>query len=464
MAALLALPSISLAQFEDDSSGYASICRKGLGVSSVTCQPGLSPSITVPLPDNATSVGRGSNVTVKDGASFGVLSVANRDFVAVSTTVFLGDDDPTVAATASRTKAAFSVGSNVTSKYLSGSKIGQDIPNSIFNRQIINVAASTEDTDAVNVSQLKYVYGLIQENGAWNLTTNGDATTSATVNPGDTVDFSPVGTNIEIDNTDKAVSIGLARNLNKIQSIQLFNATDVDTIKIDGDAGHITGLTNKILTVTGFATLGRAATEEQLKVVNDTANMGWNISANGGTSAKVAPGGLVDFKNTDNNIVIMQTGTNMTFNLSPDLKIAKSITTNNFFAKGETKLGDNFWVTKEGDVHYDGPIDQSTHIVNKEYVDNSIGDIGEIANKGWNLSTNGGPVEKVAPGATVDLANTDGNIVITQTGTKVVHNLSDNLKVAKSITIGGGTMVVNEGSVTIKEGTTVDMGVTVLPM
>src|SRR3546814_13734832 len=37
---------------------------------------------------------------------------------------------------------------------------------------------------------------------------------------------------------------------------------------------------------------------------------GWNVSAQGGASGNVAPGGLVDLSNTDGNINIARSGTN----------------------------------------------------------------------------------------------------------------------------------------------------------
>ncbi|CAM5212310.1 hypothetical protein OURE66S_03091 [Oligella ureolytica] len=68
------------------------------------------------------------------------------------------------------------------------------------------------------------------------------------------------------------------------------------------------------------------------------------------------------------------------------------ITTNNLTVNGETRLGDNFYVTNEGDVHYDGPMTGDTHIVNKSYVDNKT---GELTNAGLNFAANvGGPIHK----------------------------------------------------------------------
>lgn len=81
------------------------------------------------------------------------------------------------------------------------------------NRQIINVAAGTEETDAVNVSQLKKVSDTA--NAGWNLYTNGVATK---VKPGDYVGFSG----------DKNISV--SHDGNKVQ-VKLNENIDVNSIK-----------------------------------------------------------------------------------------------------------------------------------------------------------------------------------------------------------------------------------------
>ncbi|MDO5667480.1 MAG: YadA-like family protein [Alcaligenaceae bacterium] len=301
-----------------------------------------------------------------------------------------------------------------------------------------------------------------------------------------------------------------ANSTDAINGSQLFATNKVianvanSTVTILG--GNATLTENGTITMTNIGDTGENTVHDAIKKVSgDVTNVeiiaskGWDISANGELKANVAPGGLVDFNNTDTNILVTRTGTNITHDLSADLKIDNSVTiggdtnnqtiikqgdvtsntvnTTNLTVSGETKLGDNFWVTNQGDVHYNGPITADTHIVNKHYVDNII---GETSAKGWNLSANGGVATYVAPEATVDFSNTDGNIVVTQTGTNMAFDLSDNVQIGESITIGGdttnqtvinqgnittntmnvggNTMVVNEGSVTIQEGTTVNMG------
>lgn len=173
-------------------------------------------------------------------------------------------------------------------------------------RRIINVKAGVNDTDAVNVSQLKGVETIA--NKGWNLTTGGvpDATQ---VKPGDTVDFSG-DTNISVSHKGTDVSIALKDTL-----MLGSNATDgyvtVDGVKgtvwaghavsagnvnMDGDSGEITGLTNTTLNSKDFATTGRAATEEQLKLVKNQAD---SAATEASKHSKVVNGSNITVEETD---------------------------------------------------------------------------------------------------------------------------------------------------------------------
>ncbi len=76
------------------------------------------------------------------------------------------------------------------------------------NRQIINVAAGTEDTDAVNVSQLNAVKETA--NKGWNLSTNGGE--ASKVAPDATVDFSG-DKNISVSHDGTKVQVELNKNI-----------------------------------------------------------------------------------------------------------------------------------------------------------------------------------------------------------------------------------------------------------
>ncbi|OLL53329.1 hypothetical protein AT239_02125, partial [Bartonella henselae] len=97
-------------------------------------------------------------------------------------------------------------------------------------RQIIGVAAGTEDTDAVNVAQLKALRGMISEKGGWNLTVNNDNNT--VVSSGGALDLSSGSKNLKIvkDGKKNNVTFDVARDLT------------LKSIKLDGVTLNETGL------------------------------------------------------------------------------------------------------------------------------------------------------------------------------------------------------------------------------
>ena len=92
------------------------------------------------------------------------------------------------------------------------------------NKKITGVAAGTDDTDAVNVSQLKDVAKVA--NKGWNLTANGE--NSSNVAPGETVDLNNDDGNIVI--TKNATDDNVTFNLNKTINVTNVNATGNVTV------------------------------------------------------------------------------------------------------------------------------------------------------------------------------------------------------------------------------------------
>ena len=132
-------------------------------------------------------------------------------------------------------------------------------------------------------------------------TTEADGHTKYDVKLNDTVTLG-TGTNaVTIDGTAGKATIGTS----VIDGVNnTFTTGGANSVKLDGASGTVTGLTNKTLTVPGFATQGRAATEEQLKVVADQASKNAAASAtevtvNGGNQANVTSGNLLLTKTTD---------------------------------------------------------------------------------------------------------------------------------------------------------------------
>ena len=89
-----------------------------------------------------------------------------------------------------------------------------------------------------------------------------------------------------------------------------------------------------------------------------------------------------------------------------------------------------------------------------------LNDVKKVANKGWNLTANGSNSSNVAPGETVDLNNTDGNIQITKNATddNVTFNLNKTINVTNVNATGNvtaGDTVLNTNGLTIAGGPSV---------
>ena len=109
---------------------------------------------------------------------------------------------------------------------------------------------------------------------------------------------------------------------------------------MDGATATVSGLGNTTTAYDGFATTGKAATEEQLKEiakVADNANQGWNLSTNGNAASKVAPGETVDFSG-DKNISVSNNGKDVKVKLNKDLDV-DSVQTNVLNAKYNLSVG-----------------------------------------------------------------------------------------------------------------------------
>lgn len=157
--------------------------------------------------DNAVAIGNGTTVRAESGVAIGVGSVANRvaDSEKGKHGYLVPDTIPTgQESTWAATRGAVSVG---------------DTTNNIT-RQITNVAAGNEDTDAVNVAQLRQVAGQAEKaNQGWNLSTNGAAAAATTnVAPGGSVDFSG-DDNVSVSNKETKVTVALNKDLTGIESM-----------------------------------------------------------------------------------------------------------------------------------------------------------------------------------------------------------------------------------------------------
>ncbi|OTG85103.1 hypothetical protein B9T27_02500 [Acinetobacter sp. ANC 4648] len=206
------------------------------------------------------------------------------------------------------------------------------------NQVINNVADGVALSDAVNKGQLDTTNQNITnlQNQTFKIQANGDAATA--VKSSDTVQFKD-GANIQISRSGNDITFATAPTVN-------FDQVTVGSVITDKAKNTIVGLSNTSITASDFATVGRAASEEQLKKVADNAtnaNRGWTFSTTkigtgirtltNNSSTTVAPGDDLEFV-AGNNIELTQVDKVLTIATNPDL-ISTSITT------GNSKLDNN---------------------------------------------------------------------------------------------------------------------------
>ena len=158
---------------------------------------------------------------------------------------------------------------------------------------------------------------------------------------------------------------------------------------------------------------------DAIQSVNDTANAGWNVSANGGTAENVAPKAKVDFSNTDGNIVIGQTGTNLTFDLAKDIAV-DSITA------GNSKLDTSGLTITNADP-------SKTVALTNAGLNNGGNKITNVADgtiaSGSKDAVNGGQLNAAQDNLVGllggDAANTAGNVTMSDIGGTGENNIND---------------------------------------
>ncbi|UKH14024.1 YadA-like family protein [Actinobacillus pleuropneumoniae] len=214
--------------------------------------------------------------------------------------------------------------------------------------KITNVAEGKAGTDAVNVDQL--TKAITDSAYNWNISdgTNntavpdsgtvavkGSANADSATKSGIVTNLT--GTDITVDLSEKAkqelengqkhssvegdsnVLVNVNATLNAAGGTQ-YDVKLADTVvigqgdnsvTIDGTSGTVSGLNNLTWDPTENYTGGKAATQEQLKLVSDEVQKGWNVQTNNDPAQKVAPGETVKFKD-GKNIKVTNTGKEIT--------------------------------------------------------------------------------------------------------------------------------------------------------
>ena len=229
--------------------------------------------------ENAAAIGRDTTANIAGGVALGYQSVT-------TTAAGVQGYNPASDRTDKYSTQAGAVGTST----LAAVSIGEGVTKT---RQLTGLAAGTEDTDAVNVAQLKNV----------NLKYAGDTGNSDVLLKDHTL-------NINGD-TDTFISTSADANGVKI------TAKVAKNITANADGKAVAPTTN-----------GIATTDNVTQAIN---NSGWKVTSannggttNGSSSEKVSPGDTVTFS-AGKNIVLDQAGKQFTYSLSSTLKDIESI-------------------------------------------------------------------------------------------------------------------------------------------
>ncbi|MBK6868267.1 MAG: YadA-like family protein [Burkholderiales bacterium] len=245
------------------------------------------------------------------------------------------------------------------------------------------------------------------------------------------------------------------------------------------------------------------ATNKAIEAISATTGAGWVITtrqtgsgvATGSAPTVVASGSTATFTAGDN-IAITQVGTEVQIATKPDL-VLNSVTTghtvmnnngititggpNNTVSLTNTGLnnGGNVITNVAPGVAPTDAVNVSQLNATNQYidqvdnrvtqVDNRVTQVAEIANCGWDLSTNGGPATNIKPGGLVNI-DQGSNVVVTQSGGNITVGVVNNptfsgpvitnggLNVAKYLTVQPGTIVNFSGNVIQNIGAGVNPG------
>ncbi|WP_158606354.1 YadA-like family protein [Pyramidobacter sp. CG50-2] len=215
---------------------------------------------------NAVILGHNANASVDGGVALGAFSIADRQMLS---NVYV----PAGAGAAMDTLVRGTV---------KGSYGAVSVGNANATRQIANVAAGSADTDAVNVAQLKALDAKIAETNTTvdkGFALSADDNGVVTKKLGQAVHVAGDGTNTETRVDGGKVVVALKNELKF--DVKDASGTPTGQLSINkDDKGTINGLTNTTWDPLSI-TSGQAATEDQLKAVDDKIA---NISGNAMTS------------------------------------------------------------------------------------------------------------------------------------------------------------------------------------
>ena len=341
----------------------------------------------------------------------------------------------------------------------------------------INNAANTDLSNLTDAGKQQ-----VKDLSAWNVVANGN--TAEKVEGGNTVKFID-GDNISITQNGKDFTIATKQDVtfNTVKANQTITAPKVKATE-GVETPQVTGLTNTAWTPGQTQPVsGRAATEDQLKHVDDqvaenkaniadnTDKIGKNADAIADNKQKIANNkaaidrNAADIATNKDNIATNKANIDKnTTAIARKISLGgnsgftdeKSLSTGDvkFNVKGENGLttvanGDD--VTVKLDDATKGKIDNAANQDLSNLTDAGKQQVKDIS--AWNVTAAGGTVEKVQGGDTVKFQAGD-NLVVNQDRTTFTYGLAKDLKGLNSVTVGdenGVSTKITPAGTTVKD-------------
>ena len=331
------------------------------------------------------------------------------------------------------------------------------------------IGAGVNPDDAVNKGQLDNLGNNLADNiFGGNATYDGNTITWSNIGGtgANTVDSAISSVNDKVNlGWNAADTAGNTFNVAAGQTVGFMNTDgNIDIAAAGSSLTFALGKDIKVNSVTAGDTLGN---------VSVMGSGGTTVTDAVGNNANYGANGISISSAAGNTITIADNKVNFGGNTLSG--IGAGVNPDDAVNKGQldnlgNNLADNIF---GGNATYDGNTITWSNIggTGANTVDSAISSVNNKVNLGWNVSTNGDTASNVAPGATVDFANKDGNVQISNTGGNITVDLSKNLKVdeitadkvtVNEITAGGNKLDKNGltvGDTTITtDGITIDGG------
>ena len=375
---------------------------------------------------NSLALGANTQATVEGGVALGAGSIAN--------TVAGAGYNPNTGRTNTFTGLS---GNALTSTWAAVS-----IGDGTNTRQLTGLAAGTNNTDAVNVAQLKSMNLAFTADGSTkgdvNLTNSalnvvGDSTYITTKGNNQTLTISGKKQTITVTDGTASASAGMADANNVAQAINQANAAQTISYKANGGTANTVKVSDGLNFTNGTTTVATIGANGQVTydlntttkqsitdsstAVNRTISLG---GSTGSTTAKKLASGDVKFNikgQTGTNALISTSASGDDVTIAPTNKLTAAVTAAENAADKDLSNLSTAGNTK-------------------------IQNLAKTA-AAWNVSTNGSGTTTVSGGDTVNFVNGD-NIAVTNTGRTITIGTAKNVSFDK-VTVGGVVLDKTDG-------------------